>query len=200
MGTFVTILGAFLVLAFLFDRIFLKEKKATFKEYIMAKRLFEKKEPFSNEMLDHGLSLLKKYPELSAQYQGALSLALAQSENTEESISVLKNHLKRVEKLCPSEYQEFASTQILITEKNYDEAFKQALNLEEKIKDSPIHTRLRTVNLIRIAFLAHEKKEEFIKNETLIKLQKSPLYPVVESLFSEENFNLTTYLVNTNWH
>ena len=187
-------------LIFFLDQRYSHPNKTTTKDYIAPKTLFDRiyaRECLSKECLESGCDLLNKHPELASQYQGILSLALAQSGFTGASKTHTQLQLKRVDPVfsaCTSTWhKEFATTGFLIAEGQYDIALQKALALEENLQKEASCPRLRTFNLLRIAFLAHETKHEEISKKAVDAVQTSALYPEIQPLFSEETFTLNDF-------
>lgn len=104
------------------------------------------------------LGLLKKHPELKPVFAHYLEQQYAIQGDALMAKKVSEETLKRVSFMDPL-YQEYAKISLLIEEGKQEEALTQSKLLKEKIHalESP---NLYGLNLIRIAFLDKESKEE----------------------------------------
>lgn len=184
------------IFVFSSDRFYPRKKQNAVHDYLTIKSLVERiyaKECLSEENLEKACFLLEKNPELLSQYEGILSLALDQNNNKTKAITFAQNHIKRVDAYCPSFHKEFFKTTLLIADKNYEEALKEASHLEEQLQNISSYPHLRNVNLLRIAFLAQEQKNPTLVKQALKKLKETPSHSLIETLFEEQGFTLYEY-------
>lgn len=183
-------------LVYFVDQHFSHSTKATAKDFIAAKALFERisaRECLSKESLESACTLINKHPELAAQYQGVLSLALAQGGFIAASEDYAKSHMERIVSLSSPFHKEFTATGFLIAQNQYDEALQKALALEENLQNEPSYPRLRVFNLMRIAFLAHETKKNECSKKAFEVVSTSPFSSDIQSFFSEGSFTLNDF-------
>ena len=134
----------------------------------------EQKDPILLETsLSRLKSLMNKYPELQTVYEGSLAQYYLNNQLIDEAKPYLTETLKRVQPDNLPMYSDFSSTSLLISEKNYTEALKRALALQETMKtaiaadttasDRSFGDELFAFNLFRIALLqqeVHDKQGE----------------------------------------
>lgn len=117
--------------------------------------------------LDKLTAILKRRPELQAQYDGLIAQKLLYEGKTSDAYPYAERSFKRTTDDNLPLYQNFAATSLVISDKKYSEALQQALALKQAVKESPHSSDnfLIGLNLLRIAML-HEQlgqKQEELK-------------------------------------
>lgn len=105
------------------------------------------------EAINDLLPILAKQPELKAVYQGDLAQILLERGAIDQALPLANETIARVSSDQIDQYLSYASASLLIEQKKYQEALKEAQQLKEQIKDNDL---LNAFNLVRIALLQQE--------------------------------------------
>ena len=137
--------------------------------------------------------IIVKHPELHPEYDGLLALAFFQKNNLERGKAYQEMQLARVENTITSPYQQFAKISLMITEGSYVEALTSTQELESILSIQTSLEPLRAYNLLRLAFLAKELKQENLESEAWGHFQKLPSFLQLSSFFQEGSFTLDSF-------
>lgn len=141
--------------------------------------IFQHSEGQNQEALDKLAAIMKRHPELHAQYDGLVAQLLINEGKMEQADEYIERSLSRISKDRLPLYENFASTTQLIGEQKFSEALTQALELQQKTLNlSPSETILIGLNRFRIAMLYQQlgMKENELKawNELRSYLTATP--------------------------
>lgn len=152
---------------------------------------FRKGEPLSIESIEVAEQILERHPELHPKYDTMLAMTYLAARNPTKSLPYIKAPLKHTSADLPPYYKSYAKTSLLIAEKRYQEAYKEALNLNEELKDKEAYTILGAMNLLRLVSLENEVGSHSTAWE---ELKAHPAYASISHLFQEGELSLE------DWH
>lgn len=105
------------------------------------------------EALSSLVQILNRRPELNADYQGNVAQILLEENKVAQALPLANDTIKRVSDEHLADYLSYASTSLLIEQKQYQAALDAALSLKSQIKDNDL---INALNLVRIALLQQE--------------------------------------------
>lgn len=176
-----------------------------------------KNEPQDHKQLLELNKFLKKYPNIKSKYEGLVIQQLLVNENiSEEALFMANKALNRTGKELPF-YSKYARASILISERKFEEALKEAKKLKNEmlhdvgfLKDGflPAGPVLYSFNLLRIAFLEKEllqdeneykawiELEKYLNVATEVKTDKSikKAVEILKNSFKENSIELADYI------
>lgn len=178
------------------ERLFKSNQQNANSDFLTAQRFFErfqKGDFFENEALLAAENLLKRHPELHAKYDPLLMLTLFSQHKNTEALDYAKLVVDRAAQLLPSCYQDYAQTSLLIAEGHYQQAWNQALALDEKIDKQADYTILDGMNKLRLFFLADQLNELSQKELYWKALTEHPAFLEIDPIFHEGAVSLANY-------
>jgi|LakMenE01Jun11ns_1017448.scaffolds.fasta_scaffold9915940_1 hypothetical protein len=162
---FLALLAAILLLY----RLIWGGSQSTENDYLAANRDFSTFETASDpktqaEALDQLIGLLKRHPNLQSKFDGLAAQTLLNRDAVTQAIPFAERTLTRVRLNHLPFYHDYASTTLLISEKKYAEALKQAQALQskliegskEKAESKEFGDVLYVFNLLRVAMLQQQ--------------------------------------------
>lgn len=163
-------------------------------------------EPNSNERqkaLESLTRLLKKHPELQAEYDGIIAQDLLNHGEVQGALPYAQRNLDRVRGDHVTLYINYAKTTLLMGNKSYDDALKQALDLKQQILDYRKETGLATsgqllyaFNLLRLATLSQQMENKTLELTSWQELQSLD-FKILEAIgpvFQEGHLTLQDYI------
>lgn len=97
--------------------------------------------------------ILKRRPELNADYQGDIAQSLLELNKIETALPLADQTIRRVSSDHISEYLSYAATSLLIEQKQYQTALDAAVSLKTNLKNNDL---VNALNLVRIALLQQQ--------------------------------------------
>ncbi len=185
--------------AFFAGRSASSKKSHSTKDFIVMRQLFDRLqtgEPLAAESIQAAEAILSQHPELHPKYDPLLALSFFHQENSAKGIVYANAVLKRAEKLTSSPYQDYGNTSILIAQKKHADAFQQAQQLEEQLRDQTTFETLRVFNLLRLAFLAKEMGQPSLVKQAWECAQSLPSFAQVTPLFEEGSYTLKDFFAS----
>ncbi|MCB1072953.1 MAG: hypothetical protein KDK96_07635 [Chlamydiia bacterium] len=132
-------------------------------DYVSATAAFTKWEQVLDQNGDDFAKLeklVKKHPELQSHYDASIAQSLLAAISPQEATPFIERTLRRTQQPY---YGDYARTSLKISEKRYQEALEESLNLRDKMHSDPSfweksknNSALFAFNLMRIATLSHE--------------------------------------------
>lgn len=123
--------------------------------------------PAVKEAYERLQTLMSKHPELHAAYDGALGQTFLNRNELDAARPYVKATLARTASDALPLYAQFANTTLVIGEKNYSQALKEAIALQQTMNDEVAQIpqtadrsfgdELFALNLLRIAILQQEQ-------------------------------------------
>lgn len=162
---YIGILSVLLVAVFVFKLGGRKHRNE--RDFVAATNAFAKWEQIldkEHEALKNLAAIMKKHPELEAQYDGDLAQNFIAMQ---ESKGAKKYGEKAIKRTNQPYFRDYALTSLLVSEKKYSEALKRAIHLKDKMLGDEIFWKkggkaksfgsgLFAFNLMRIATLYQE--------------------------------------------
>jgi predicted negative regulator of RcsB-dependent stress response len=139
-------------------------------------------EAVTQEAFGRLTTLINSHPELHSAYDGAIAQTLLNRGQTAEAKPFIVNTLNRIQDEGLKLYNSFASTTLLISESQYEEALKASQTLHQTMleelnkgigEDRSFSEVLFAFNLLRIAMLHQQLKNN---NEELLAWQQWKSY------------------------
>ncbi len=174
------------------------------REYLEADRAFQiftqnsqgNADPLTTkEALKNLHAILQRHPELHAKYDGLIAQTLINRGEVDSAIGYTNLALARTDSESSPFYRDYSQTTLLIGERHYRDALKDALNLQQKmseqlqVKEHLFGDVLFAFNLLRIAALQQEldQKEAELASweqwkEFVSKSNDSALAQIMETL------------------
>lgn len=158
--------------------------------FLAEQLLSPKDQMISKESFEKIGDLLRKKPYLKPKYHTAYELALLSQHQEQKALTLMKESLHSS---LPEELAKFNKISYILTEKKIDEAFDLSLEYEKCFANAE-YPSLRLHHLLRLFFLAEKKGDILCKQVTFEKIATHPLWPEIESLFSQGTLSLKDFL------
>ncbi len=165
----------------------------------------EKSETKSQEALMNLSAIMSNYPELYAKYDGLIAQKLIVEGNISESLPFANRAIDRTQSENTPLYSEYSKTALLIAEKKYEEALKNALELKQQLLKNEFVMSIESpegilfaFNLLRIGMLQQQMKLESAElatwNEWKAAKISNEAFQKLANNFNVGQINLTNYI------
>lgn len=150
--------------------------------------------------------ILKRRPELNADYEGDIAQFLLEWGKVGVALPLADQTLQRVSSDSISDYLSYATTSLLIEQKQYQAALDAAITLKPKLKNNDL---VNALNLIRIALLQQQLENRAGELEAwqewknfagwkgtapTVKVLDPKIYFVVQNYYSQGIVSLQNYI------
>jgi len=152
---------------------------------------FHKGEPLAVESIEATEMILERHPELHPKYDMMLAMTYLAERNPSKGLVFAKATLEHARQDLPCLYQDYAKTSLLIAEKRYQEAYKEAQDLYTQLQNNKAYSILYAMNLLRLVSL---ELEIDATSEAWEELKAHPAFASITPLFQEGNLSLE------DWH
>jgi hypothetical protein len=149
--------------------------------------------------------MLKQHPELQAKYDGPIAQALLNAEDVKSATIFADRTLARTESNHLLDYMSYARTTLLIENKRYEDALKQANELKQQMLDvfktadsNPQRSFgdvLYTFNLLRLALLHQETGDVRGELAAWEELKTADSFNLVMAPFLQGKITLQEYIL-----
>lgn len=176
------------------ERFFSTHKAQSQQDFLIANQIFErfqKGEPLPVESIEAAEMIVQRHPELHPKYDTMLAMTYLAQHNPSKGLPYAKTPLEHAASALPSFYQAYAKTSLLIAEKNYPEAYRQAQELNAQLQNNEAYSTLYAMNLLRLVSLENEIGTH---SEAWEVLKSHPAYASIITLFQEGAISLE------DWH
>lgn len=165
----------------------------------------EKNEAEAQETLMKLSSIMTNHPELYAKYDGLIAQKLIIEGNISESLTFANRAIDRTQSENAPLYSDYSKTAILIAEKKYEEALKNALDLKQLLLKNEFVMSIESpegilyaFNLLRIGMLQQQLKLESAElatwNEWKAAKISNEAFQKLANKFNVGQINLTNYI------
>ena len=165
----------------------------------------EKNETQGQEILTNLSAIMANHPELYAKYDGHIAQKLIIEGNISESLPYANRAIDRTEAENAPLYSDYSKTAILIAEKKYEEALKNALDLKQLLLKNEFVMSIESpegilfaFNLLRIGMLQQQLKLESAElatwNEWKAAKISNEAFQKLANNFNVGQINLTNYI------
>ncbi len=177
------------------EKILHSKKRGASQDFLIVRQVhdrFVKGEPLALESIDAAERILKQHPELGPSYRSMLTMTYLAQQLPEKAAHHLSTTLKRGAETLPQPYKCYGETTLLIADERYEEAYESATALDKQLENTGAYETLQALNLLRLVSLSEVL--HLSNSETTEKLKQHPLYPQLNSLFSQGELKFEDWL------
>jgi hypothetical protein len=149
------------------------------------------------ESIESAENILARHPELHPKYDPMLAHTFFSQAKGTQGMKYAQSIIQQVDSELPPLYKQYAYTTLLISAKNYSQAFEDSLALQERLTGQRDYQILEAMNLLRLLFLAERLGDTTQKNIFWKKLEHHPAYLCIQPLFQEGSLSLSDYVNRT---